>query len=133
MQESNWINLDRDAFIDAIAVDANAVIIDVRSAQEFQSGCVEGAINIPFTKRSVFLQLRRDKAYYLYCHSGGRSGLVANFLHKEGFPKIINLNDGIQFWPGDELYSIAWVRNYSQPYPSFHIPQTIHFYLYTIH
>ena len=103
LQMADWINLDREAFLDSVAVDSNAVVIDVRSDKEYRSGHISGAINIPFTDRASFSQLDRNKSYYLYCQSGGRSGVVASFLQKASFPKIINLNDGIQYWPEDEL------------------------------
>ena len=92
-----------ESFLQSTQNDRNAVILDVRSAEEFGDGHVHGAINIPFTKKNEFLSLDKKKSYYLYCHTGGRSSLVAHFMSKAGFPKVINLREGIQYWPVEEL------------------------------
>jgi len=63
-----------------------AVILDVRTAAEFKSGHIKGAINIPVDQ--VQNQLSKIKAYgkpvITCCRSGARSGMAAGTLRKAG-------------------------------------------------
>lgn len=98
-----WVNMTGEAFMRSIAHDNKAIVLDVRNLEEFSNGHLPNAVNIPFTQKKEFLSLDKKRSYYLYCQSGGRSALVAHFMTKAGFPKVINLNEGIQFWPLEEL------------------------------
>jgi thioredoxin 1 len=42
--------------------------------------------------------LDKTKPVYLYCLSGGRSKQAANYLAKQGFAKVYNLEGGIMEW-----------------------------------
>ena len=68
--------------------------IDVRSANEFAAGHVEGAINIPHTEigeRIAEVTDNRDATLYLYCRSGRRSGIATDVLRKAGFTGAVNI------------------------------------------
>lgn len=68
-----------------------AVIIDVRTKGEFQSGHIEGAINIPLdTLLNNFSKLKKDKCIICCCASGMRSGSAKNILKSNGFNKVHN-------------------------------------------
>lgn len=80
------------------AQSSQAQIIDVRTADEFNSGHIAGAINIDVEGGSFTDQisaLDKDKTYALYCHSGRRSAIAASDMSKAGFKNIIDLNGGI--------------------------------------
>ncbi|TKT90353.1 rhodanese-like domain-containing protein [Dyadobacter frigoris] len=67
-------------------VDAGAVIVDVRSPQEFASGHIEGSVNMPLdtmSSKSALLK-RGGKPVITCCRSGARSGLAAEVLKKAG-------------------------------------------------
>ncbi|HMP99785.1 MAG TPA: rhodanese-like domain-containing protein [Cyclobacteriaceae bacterium] len=79
----------------------NAVLLDVRTPGEFQSGHIKGAKNIDFYSsdfRDKVNQLDKDKEYFLYCRSGARSASACNMMAKAGF-KVYNLDGGIGEWP----------------------------------
>ncbi len=63
-----------------------AVIIDVRSPGEFQSGHIQGSKNIPLNTISGKVQKfkKLDKPVILCCASGNRSGQAARILKAEG-------------------------------------------------
>ncbi len=71
-----------------------AVIIDVRTAEEFASGHVEGAVNIPHEQIaqgiSSLKHLRKGSLIVLYCRSGRRSGIAAETLERLGYTRVIN-------------------------------------------
>ena len=67
-----------------------AMVIDVRSPGEFQSGHVKGARNIPLqeiSRRSSEIA-HYSKPIILCCASGGRSGRATSILKKEGIDCI---------------------------------------------
>lgn len=72
---------------------AEKVWIDVRSAEEFQAGHLEGAVNIVHTDIAAKIAtVTQDKNadIQLYCRSGRRSGLAAAELKKLGFTNVHN-------------------------------------------
>jgi len=63
-----------------------AVVIDVRTPEEFQGGHVAGAKNIPLqTIQSKVNDIKKlKKPIVLCCASGNRSGQAASFLKTQG-------------------------------------------------
>jgi len=69
----------------------NALIVDVRSPQEFASGHFEGAVNIPVNELEQHLsEFEGKEQIVVYCRSGARSGNAKNILAGEGFTNVIN-------------------------------------------
>lgn len=67
-------------------VENEAVIIDVRSKKEFESGHIKGAKNIPLNELSGKLgSLKQDKTIITCCASGARSGAAQGILRSKGF------------------------------------------------
>ncbi|NSL50985.1 rhodanese-like domain-containing protein [Calidifontibacillus erzurumensis] len=75
-------------------------IIDVRENEEVANGKIPGAIHIPLGFLDVRMnELDKNLEYIIVCHSGGRSGMAANFLTSYGF-KAVNMIDGMVAWEG---------------------------------
>jgi phage shock protein E len=69
-------------------------ILDVRTPGEFQSGHLKNARNLDYLGgqfAQALVKLDKNKAYYLYCASGGRSGSAASQMAAAGFTKVYNL------------------------------------------
>lgn len=63
-----------------------AIIIDVRTPEEFRSGHVKGSINIPLDKvQNQLGKLDKNKPVITCCRSGARSGMAADVLKRNGF------------------------------------------------
>jgi phage shock protein E len=61
-------------------------LLDVRTPQEFASGALPGAQNVPLNGiPNVLETLPKDQPVLLYCRSGARSGMAQRFLAQEGF------------------------------------------------
>jgi rhodanese-related sulfurtransferase len=93
-------NLNVNDFAAKIA-DPSVTLIDVRTAGEFASGHIKGAINIDWesgTFERDVLALDKAKTYAVYCRSGNRSGQATSQMAKDGFTSIFNLNGGIIDW-----------------------------------
>lgn len=68
--------------------------IDVRTAGEFESGHVEGSVNIPYEDivgRIGEVTANKDDVIYVYCRSGRRSGIALEALQQAGFDNVVNL------------------------------------------
>ncbi len=73
-------------------------IIDVRTEGEYKSGHVQGAENIDIyssTFKSQIGQLDKEKSYYVYCKSGGRSAKAQKIMKEMGFKNVCNVDGGV--------------------------------------
>jgi phage shock protein E len=71
-----------------------AIWIDVRSAGEYNTEHVSGAVNIPYTEigaRIGEVTEDKDALIYVYCRSGRRSGIAQDELTELGFSNVTNL------------------------------------------
>ena len=70
------------------------VVIDVRTPEEFASGHIEGAINIPYDTIKPGLpalaKISKDENILLYCRSGRRSGIAMQSLGQLGYRNLQN-------------------------------------------
>jgi rhodanese-related sulfurtransferase len=72
-------------------IKSGAVIVDVRTAQEFASGHVKGSINIPLNMLPEKMkQLPKNKPIITCCASGMRSATAKNILQQQGFAEVYN-------------------------------------------
>ena len=77
---------------------ADHLLVDVRTPEEFNSGHIAGAVNIPVDQLAQRLnEVPKDKPVVVYCRSGNRSGQAAQFLDSSGYPQIYDLG-GIVTW-----------------------------------
>lgn len=73
-------------------VEAGAVLLDVRTPGEFNSGHIEGAINIPVNElESRMSELPADKEVVVYCRSGARSSSAKRILESKGITQVYDL------------------------------------------
>ena len=94
-------DLDGKSFKEKLSQSANAELLDVRTAGEFASGTIPGARNLDITSgqlQNALPQLDKNKEYFLFCRSGGRSGSACLLMSEQGF-KVHNLQGGIGSWP----------------------------------
>ncbi|MCS6915911.1 MAG: rhodanese-like domain-containing protein [Myxococcales bacterium] len=74
-------------------VSAGALLVDVRTPEEWASGHLKGAINIPLQELEQRLAElgSRDRSIVLYCHSGNRSSQARRLLERAGFSAVYDL------------------------------------------
>lgn len=73
-------------------------LVDVRTPEEFASGHLPDAINIPLQELSGRLgEIAANEPVVLYCRSGNRSGQAAQLLAGAGYTQILDLG-GIIAW-----------------------------------
>ncbi len=79
---------------------SNIMILDVRTPEEFASGHIKNAINIPNESigNSIVNELTdKNAAILIYCRSGNRSKQAASKLEKLGYGNIYEFG-GINTW-----------------------------------
>lgn len=74
------------------AIRGGALLLDVRTPEEFQQGHLEGSINIPYDEIHSRLAELVDtsKPIVAYCRSGNRSGKAKGILEGLGYKNVVN-------------------------------------------
>ena len=68
-----------------------ALMVDVRTPEEFASGSVKGAINIPLNEvESRINEFKGKPAVVVFCRSGNRSGKAMEYFKSEGMTDVYN-------------------------------------------
>lgn len=76
-------------------------LIDCRESNEFDSMCIQGAINIPrgvLESEITEKAMNRKTILFIYCSNGDRSALAANILPKLKYSNVKVLEAGIDNW-----------------------------------
>lgn len=71
-----------------------AMLIDVRSVNEFESGHILQAYNMPLDRIDVLVPSAvkdKDRVLLLHCSTGVRSGLAKKRLEEMGYKNVFNL------------------------------------------
>ncbi|HEY2367731.1 MAG TPA: rhodanese-like domain-containing protein [Polyangiaceae bacterium] len=92
---------DRDPALAHRLVERGAVLVDVRTPEEYATRHVDGAINIPVDEiESRIADVSKgdtSKAVVVYCHSGNRAARAKKILVEHGYSQVTNLG-GIDDW-----------------------------------
>lgn len=81
----------------------HAVILDVRTAEEYRAGHIKGAVLLPLDRLAEEAEaVLPDKSaeILIYCRSGRRSAEAGTILASLGYTKLYDFG-GIIFWPYD--------------------------------
>lgn len=103
--EMPWAMLTSNAPVPEIGIkefarlSQDALVLDVREAEEYAAGHVPGAINLPQAELATRLEeLPRDKPLLLICQGGYRSLRAARFLAQVGFADVASVEGGTAAW-----------------------------------
>lgn len=81
--------------------DADLVVLDVRTPEEFAAGHVPGAVNIPHDQlpnRIAEITNAKNKDVVVYCRSGKRAAMAQDTLAAHGFKRVLHLEGDILKW-----------------------------------
>lgn len=95
-REGESVNLEE--IKDILKSNKEAILLDVRSNQEYKEGHLNGAINIPLYELESCCDCKLDKkdeVIIVYCQSGIRSKKAIKILKKCGFTNLYHLNGGL--------------------------------------
>ena len=73
---------------------ANALLIDVRTPEEYRKEHIDGAINIPVYEIDNIKNeiIDQDKVILVYCSTGKRSKIVKQILMQNGYKNVYTFN-----------------------------------------
>ena len=72
----------------------NAVLLDVRQADEFDAGHIEGAVLVPYdtiAEKVGAVVPDKNTLVYVYCRSGRRSAIAVEAIRKLGYTNLTDL------------------------------------------
>ena len=106
-KQNSMSDLSQNEWARALSEQTEAVVLDVRTEEEFESGYIPKAINIDIQMGPSFIDeinsLDKTKSYYVYCRSGARSSQAVQLMRELGFNNTFNLLGGILDWEGEVL------------------------------
>lgn len=79
----------------------DAVVLDVRDANEFAAGHITNARNIPLAQlaeRVKELEKFKGRPIILSCASGARAAAAGSILRRNGFTEVVALRGGLAAW-----------------------------------
>ena len=82
------------------------VVLDVRTAEEFAAGHIDGAVQVDFYSPDFadqLAQLDPTVPYVVYCRSGNRSGQTLPIMESLGFASASDVEGGILAWQASGL------------------------------
>jgi rhodanese-related sulfurtransferase len=95
-----YTNVDANEF-EQLSRQPDAMILDVRTADEYASGHLPGAVSMDVRSPDFVTrvsQLDKSKTYLLHCRTGVRSTSACKLLGEMGFSHLYNLSGGISAW-----------------------------------
>ena len=80
---------------------AGAVLLDVRTPQEYREGHIPGSQNVPLQQLDKVEEVteNKDTVLYVYCRSGARSRQAVSLLNHMGYTNVHNIG-GIAAYSG---------------------------------
>lgn len=96
---ANVSNIAPDTYVSDFVNDSqNHVLVDVRTPEEFATGYIEGAINIPVDQiASRISEIPEGVPVVVYCRSGNRSARAASILNSNNYNEVYDLGGVIQW------------------------------------
>lgn len=94
--------LSADNFISKYKSTPGAVLLDVRTPEEFSAGHISNAVDIDFENPDFEQQVQKldaSKTYFVYCRTGNRSAQAAAIMKRDNFKNLYELQGGITAAP----------------------------------
>ena len=86
-------------------INRGALVIDVRKPEEYQTGHIVNARNVPVERvqQGEEINKKKDKILLAVCADGMSSGRAAGHLRKAGYENAFSLKGGLAGWRADNL------------------------------
>jgi len=89
-------NIDYENAKTILKNDKNAILVDVRSPQEYKEEHIEGSINFPlYDLERDCGNLSKESTIILYCQSGNRSKRALKILEEQGYRNVYQIEGGL--------------------------------------
>ena len=101
----NVVNIKSNDVSGFLKKNKTVTILDVRTPEEFNSGHLEGAINIDIRNQDAVNKinaLNKEAKYLVYCRTSNRSGAITDYMVKNGFKDVTKMENGIVGWNANQ-------------------------------
>ena len=90
---------DMDAGVAQCRQTPGAVLLDVRTPEEYRGGHIPGSRNLPLDALQGVTDAVPDKGtpLFVYCRSGARSGQAVRLLGQMGYTRVTNIGGIMQY------------------------------------
>jgi len=91
------IDIEADELMMDIPHDPNLQVVDVRNENEFESGRLDNALNLPLSEMTNIVELAQfeeDQQLYIHCAGGYRSVIACSLLKRQGLHNLRNVLGG---------------------------------------
>ena len=102
-KDADFRQISQEEAASLMETEENYIILDVRRPDEFASGHIPGAVNIPnetIGDEEIPELPHKDQLILVYCRSGNRSKQASGKLAALGYTNIVEFG-GISTWPGE--------------------------------
>ena len=104
-EEITYRQISMEEAVTMMAEETGYIILDVRREDEFASGHIPNAINIPnesIGTEEIPELPNKDQLILVYCRSGNRSKQASEKLAVLGYTNVVEIG-GINSWPGETV------------------------------
>ncbi|RJQ38617.1 rhodanese-like domain-containing protein [Candidatus Microgenomates bacterium] len=101
MFQSNVPQITADGVQKAINEKKDAILLDVRTPEEYSRGKIDGSINISVENipdQIVAAIPDKNKTIYTYCLSGSRSDVAVAMMKQLGYINVFSMTNGLLMW-----------------------------------
>ena len=94
-------------FIERFKAEDDAILIDVRTREEFAEEHLAGSINIPLCgrfKKKMTEAYTKHQRIYITCKTGGRARKAISFLDGTGFANLVRVAGGLDQFRKENIY-----------------------------
>ena len=106
------LEIDCDTVKSRLDGDPQHLLLDCREQAEYDTVHIDGATLLPMSELMVRAEELRpflDRPLSVYCHLGGRSRQVVQWLRQQGYQQAQSMSGGIEAWaqqiePGMQRY-----------------------------
>jgi phage shock protein E len=105
-QNKVYHDLSASDFKTKLEATPSGILIDLRTPDETAKGIIPNAIQLDYFRKDFekeVIKLDKNKTYFLYCASGGRSTETAELMAKHGFKQVYNLKEGFTGWKKQKM------------------------------
>ena len=80
------------------------LLLDVRTAREWEAGHIDGSVNIPLNQLQGRMgELPEDRRIAVHCAGGYRSSIATSILRHQGFTNLVEMAGGLAAWDAAQL------------------------------
>lgn len=109
MMEAPFDSIDATEAAEYLRTHPEAVILDVRTDEEWSEGHIHGALHIDvrdLPQRIHDLPQDRTTLIVCICAVGGRSAAACDYLAQNGYTRLVNVDGGMTFYTGEVVTGV---------------------------